>query len=90
LLSAEYQTDPNGWLSSSVALTVLDNLDNYEYIADSDLPRVRTFIGDYLTESTLGIENLQYTRTAKLSDNVYALGYGGLLEMMYAGAGGEV
>lgn len=33
---------------------------------------------------------MQYTRTAKLSDNVYALGYGGLLEMMYAGAGGEV
>ncbi|MGO1426930.1 MAG: YjbH domain-containing protein [Halomonas sp.] len=85
LLSAEYQTDANGWFSGSVAWTLLDNLDNYEYIADSELPRVRTFIGDYLTESELGVENLQYTRTAKLSDNVYAMGYGGLLEMMYAG-----
>lgn len=90
VLSAEYQTDANGWFSGSVAGTLLDNLDNYEYIADSDLPRVRTFIGDYLAESTVGIENLQYTRTAKLSDNVYAMGYGGLLEMMYAGAGSEL
>ncbi|MGO1396645.1 MAG: YjbH domain-containing protein [Halomonas sp.] len=90
LLSAEYQTDANGWFSGSVAWTLLDNLDNYEYIADSELPRVRTFIGDYLTESELGVENLQYTRTAKLSDNVYAMGYGGLLEMMYAGAGTEL
>ncbi|WP_237673922.1 YjbH domain-containing protein [Vreelandella profundi] len=90
VLSGEYQTDPNGWFSGSLAWTLLDNLDNYEYIADSNLPRVRTFIGDYLTESSLGIEHLQYTRTAKLSDNVYAMGYGGLLEMMYAGVGTEV
>ncbi|WNL39563.1 YjbH domain-containing protein [Halomonas sp. PAMB 3232] len=88
-LSAEYQTDPNGWFSGSMAWTVADNLGNYEYIANSRLPRVRTFVGDYLSESPFGIENLQYTRTAKVSDNVYAMGYGGILEMMYAGVGAE-
>ncbi|MGO2133186.1 MAG: YjbH domain-containing protein [Halomonas sp.] len=51
---------------------------------------MHTYIGDYLSESSLSIENLQYTRTGKLGDNWYAMGYGGLLEMMYVGAGGEL
>ncbi len=90
VLDGEYRTDPNGWLFGELSYTFADNLDNYEYIADSDLPRVRTFIGDYLAESSLGIETLQYTRTGKLGKNLYAMGYGGLLEMMYAGVGGEL
>ncbi|MDN3554922.1 YjbH domain-containing protein [Halomonas maura] len=88
--SAEYTTDSNGWLSGSLTATLADNLDKYEYIADSDLPRVRTHIGDYLAEADVGISNLQYTRTAELGDDLYAMGYGGLLETMYAGAGGEL
>ncbi|WP_133633798.1 YjbH domain-containing protein [Halomonas ventosae] len=88
--SAEYATDPNGWFSGSLTATLADNLDEYDYIADSELPRVRTFIGDYLAEADVGISNLQYTRTARLGDDWYAMGYGGLLEMMYAGAGGEL
>ncbi|AXY40729.1 YjbH domain-containing protein [Halomonas sp. JS92-SW72] len=89
-LGAEYRTDANGWLSGQLTATLLDNLDNYEYIAESRLPRVRTFIGDYLSESSVGIENLQYTRTAHLGGSWYAMGYGGLLEMMFAGTGGEL
>lgn len=90
VLNAEYRTDPNGWFSGALAGTVWDNLDDYDYIADSELPRVRTYIGDYLSETSLGIENLQYTRTGQPGDNWYAMGYGGLLEMMYAGVGGEL
>ncbi|MEQ5801929.1 YjbH domain-containing protein [Halomonas sp. H10-9-1] len=90
VLDAEYRTDANGWFSGELAWTAWDNLDEYDYIADSELPRVRTFIGDYLSESSLGIENLQYTRTARLGNDWYAMGYGGLLEMMYAGAGAEL
>lgn len=90
VLDGEYRTDPNGWFSGALAWTAWDNLDDYSYIAESELPRARTHIGDYLSESSLGIENLQYTRTGKLGDNLYVMGYGGLLEMMYAGAGGEV
>ncbi|WP_211248333.1 YjbH domain-containing protein [Halomonas halodenitrificans] len=90
VLDAEYRTDRHGWFSGQVAWTAFDNLDDYDYIADSELPRVRTYIGDYLAESSLGIENLQYTRTAQLGEDWYAMGYGGLLEMMYAGAGGEL
>ncbi|MFC3283770.1 YjbH domain-containing protein [Litchfieldella rifensis] len=88
--NAEYHTDRNGWLSSTLTWTFEDNLDRYNYIASSDLPRVRTHVGDYLNEADLGLINLQYTRTAKLGDDWYAMGYGGLLEMMYAGVGVEV
>ncbi|MBZ9568555.1 YjbH domain-containing protein [Modicisalibacter tunisiensis] len=89
-LDAEYRTDTNGWLSGEIGVNLADNLDNYTYIADSELPRVRTHIGDYLAGSRVGIHTLQYTRTTHFARNWYAMGYGGLLEMMYAGAGGEV
>ncbi|GAB3682732.1 YjbH domain-containing protein [Salinisphaera aquimarina] len=88
--SAEYRTDDHGWLSGKLTYTLLDNFDNYNYIADSKLPRVRTYIGNYLQETDLGLENLQYTRTARLSDNWFGMAYAGYLEQMYAGAGGEL
>ncbi len=89
-LNAEYRSSENGWFSGSASYGIADNLQNYDYIADSDLPRVRTYIGDYLAETDLGLTNLQYTHTARIDDDWYAMGYGGLLETMYAGVGGEV
>lgn len=89
-LDAEYRTDANGWFSGQAALNLIDNFDNYDYIASSKLPRVRTYIGNYLDETSLGIYNLQYTRTARFGEDWYGMAYGGILEMMYAGAGGEV
>ncbi|WP_251976382.1 YjbH domain-containing protein [Salinicola avicenniae] len=89
-LDAEYRTDANGWFSGQAALNLADNFDKYDYIASSALPRVRTNIGNYLDETSLGIYNLQYTRTARFGQNWYGMAYGGLLEMMYAGAGGEM
>ncbi|MDZ7852535.1 MAG: YjbH domain-containing protein [Halomonas sp.] len=89
-VDAEYRTDDNGWLFGEAAWTVVDNLDNFDFVEGSGLPRVRTFIADYLSESSVGIQTLQYTRTGKLGDNWYAMGYGGLLEMMYTGVGGEI
>ncbi|WP_240721781.1 YjbH domain-containing protein [Halomonas marinisediminis] len=87
---AEYYTAPDAWLSGTLAWTAADNLDNYDYRGPSELPRVRTFIGDYLAESDLGIENLQYTHAGQLGKDWYVMGYGGLLEMMFAGVGGEL
>lgn len=89
-LDSQLKTDAHGWFSSSLAYTLVDNFDKFDYIADSDLPRVRTFIGKYLDETDLGIYNLQYTRTARLADNWFGMAYAGYLEQMYAGAGGEV
>ena len=89
-LDTQLKTDEHGWFSNTLAYTLLDNFDKFDYIADSDLPRVRTFVGRYLDETDLGIYNLQYTRTARLADNWFGMAYAGYLEQMYAGAGGEV
>ncbi|MCE8014821.1 YjbH domain-containing protein [Halomonas sp. MCCC 1A17488] len=85
-----WHTDANGWFSLRADATLADNLDKYDYIARSELPRVRTHIGDYLASADVGLTQLQYTRTAQLAPDWYLLGYGGLLEVMYAGIGGEV
>ncbi|WP_111414089.1 YjbH domain-containing protein [Billgrantia lactosivorans] len=87
---AEYRTSRHGWFSGNLSWTLADNLDKYEYIAESKLPRVRTYIGDYLAEADLGLGNLQYTHTAQLGSDWFAMGYAGYLEMMYAGAGTEI
>ncbi|WP_018881377.1 YjbH domain-containing protein [Thioalkalivibrio sp. ALE30] len=89
-LDASYFLSQGTWISSMLSTTLLDNLENYDYIADSELPRVRTHIGDYLAETDVGISNLQATHTQRLGQDWYAMGYGGLLETMYAGIGGEV
>ena len=54
------------------------------------MPQVRTHIREYLTRSDVVLENLQYTHTRRLSRDVYAMGYVGLLESMFGGVGGEV
>ncbi|RJS92761.1 YjbH domain-containing protein [Salinisphaera sp. Q1T1-3] len=88
--SAEFRTDDHGWISGTIGYSLIDNFDKFNYIADSDLPRVRTFVNEYTDQTDLGIYNLQYTRTARLGENWFAMGYAGLLEQMYGGAGGEV
>ncbi|MGR2736904.1 YjbH domain-containing protein [Billgrantia sp. Q4P2] len=89
-LDGQYRLGARHWLSGALTYTVADNLDKYRYIGPSDLPRVRTHIGDYLAETDIGISNLQYTHTGHLGGDWYAMGYGGLLETMFAGAGGEL
>lgn len=89
-LNGRLWTDDHGFFSGTLGYNVVDNFDDFEYTAPTGLPRVRTHIGDYLRESDFGIYNLQYTRTARLSENWFAMGYFGLLEMMYGGVGGEV
>ncbi|AWN17543.1 YjbH domain-containing protein [Salinisphaera sp. LB1] len=86
----QYRTDQHGWASASVAYSLFDNLSHANYEAPSQLPRVRSDVVSYLKHTSVGVYNLQYTRTARLSDNVFGMVYGGLLEQMYGGVGGEV
>ncbi len=88
--SAELRTDDHGWFTGTLGYSLIDNYDDFDYVADSDLPRVRTFINRYTDETDLGVYNLQYTRTARLADNWFGMGYAGLLEQMFGGVGGEV
>lgn len=89
-LDSEYRLGANHWISGALTYTLDDNLSEYRYLGPSELPRVRTHIGDYLAETDIGISNLQYTHTTQLGNDWYAMGYGGLLETMFAGAGAEL
>ncbi|MCK8066788.1 YjbH domain-containing protein [Cobetia sp. 1CM21F] len=89
-LDALWRTDRNGWFTGVATYQLADNFDSYEYIADSELPRVRTYVGEYIKETDLGITSLQYNRTHQFGRDWYAQAYGGILEMMYAGVGAEL
>ncbi len=77
------------WLQGGVQLGLIDNYNEFTYTAPSNLPRVRTFIREYKTTSNFTMPNLQATHTGKLTENQYYSVYGGYLEEMFAGAGGE-
>lgn len=78
------------WVNGTAKYRLLDNYKRIFYEAPTGLPRVRTDSPQYLQASRLTIPNLQFNQFNKLSDNVYSLGYAGLLESMYAGAGVEM
>lgn len=86
---AKIRFNENTWLQGGLQLGLLDNYDKFKYTAPSNLPRVRTYIREYLTSSKITMPNLQLTHMAKISDNQYVSAYAGYLENMFAGAGAE-
>ena len=87
--AAEYKITNNSWISGGANLRILDNYDKFKYTAPSELPRVRTFVREYTTSSRLTVSNLQLTHAQQITDNNFAMVYGGLLESMFGGVGGE-
>src|SRR5690606_14921551 len=90
-LSAELKLRQDTWVSGIARLRMLDNYDNFKYTAPSNLPRVRTYLREYLVTRRLTMPNLQLSHMgqAGAQGNHFYLAYGGLLESMYAGAGFE-
>jgi hypothetical protein len=76
-------------LSGAISLNLLDNFDNFKYTGPSNLPRVRTYMREYMTESRANLSHLQLTHFGQWGTNQYYSVYGGYLESMYAGIGGE-
>lgn len=85
----ELRLTDSTWISGNANLRLVDNYDKFKYDAPSNLPRVRTFMREYLTTSRVTLPNLQVTHLGKLNDNQYYSAYAGYLESMFAGAGGE-
>ena len=77
------------WVQGTLRLRLHDNYDKFSYTAPSDLPRVRTYMREYLTSSRVTIPNLQITHVGKVGENNYYSLYGGYLEEMFAGVGAE-
>ncbi len=78
--------------SSSVYVNIADTYDKFKYTVPpdgTDLKRVRTLNRQYL-EDTVRVTNVQLTYLDHWGDNWYTQTYGGYLETMFAGVGGEV
>lgn len=88
--NVSYELTESTVANGRVRAALLDNFDKFTYTAPSNLPRVRTFQREYATTSDFTIPNLQLTHYGKLGSDVFYTTYGGLLEDMFAGVGGEV
>ncbi|PRD16182.1 YjbH domain-containing protein [Pantoea coffeiphila] len=79
-------------LDGSLFFNVANNYDRFNYTksgGDSPLPRVRTQIRQYV-ENDVYVNNLQANYMHYLGGDFYGQVYGGYLETMFGGAGGEL
>ena len=93
-LNGEWRMSEENWLSSTLFVNLANNYDKFNYTtppADgAALPRVRTWIREYVSSSDVLLNNLQATHFTQFSPEWYGQAYAGYLEMMYAGGGTEL
>ena len=86
----QYRFTPRTWASGGISANLLNNYDKFKYDAPSNLPRVRTDLRQYVTTSEVTMPALQLNHAKRLDQDLFGMVYGGYLEPMYAGVGGEV
>ncbi|MGP5479182.1 YjbH domain-containing protein [Pseudomonas helleri] len=86
----QYRFTPGTWASGGISANLLNNYDKFKYDAPSGLPRVRTDVRKYVTTSDVTMPALQLNQARQLDQDLYGMVYGGYLEPMYAGVGGEL
>jgi hypothetical protein len=80
-----------GWsLSGRWTQNIKSQFDRIRRPGNSALPPVRTDQQEYLQQGKSGIEDFALVKRGKLRDDIYFQAYGGILEEMYSGVGGEV
>lgn len=79
----------NTWLEGRLAYRLIDNFEKFQQRGNSRLPQVRTNLREYAVTSDFTIPNFALKHMGKLADGHYYGAYGGLLEQMFAGVGGE-
>jgi len=93
VLSAGYSFNEKFSLMGSTGITVFDNFDKFTFLVDKEktsLPRVRTRVREYVSENKISVDTAFLHYQDRLADNLYGQVYGGYLETMFAGAGGEL
>jgi hypothetical protein len=78
------------WAQATAKARLIDNYDKYRYTAPSNLPRVRTYVREYLSSERITLPNMQVNQLKPWGDGLYSLVYAGALESMFAGVGAEV
>ena len=80
-----------GWSVEGIWIQSLKSqFDRIQRDGESQLPPVRTDLRRYLQEGKSGIDRLVIVKRGKIGRDVYYQTFGGILEEMYSGVGGEV
>ncbi len=87
--TAIWRINETTWVNAQAQFNAINNYNHFTYDAPSNLPRVRTYLREYLTTSRFNLSNTQMTHFGQLSENQYYILYGGYLEEMFGGVGGE-
>ncbi len=93
MADGEYSFNQNLKISGSLGLNIINNYDKFNFLVDNlenPLPRVRTRIREYADNQNLWLQNAQLVYQNQLNSNTYYAVYGGYLERMFGGVGGEV
>lgn len=86
---ARFKVNESTFIAGATSVNLFDNFDRFKYTGPSRLPRVRTYLREYMTESRVNVPFLQLTHFGQLAPSHYYSLYGGYLETMYGGVGGE-
>ena len=82
---------PKSWVLRSVyGVDITNNFDESGRASDSILPHVRSDIVRYLTEGATGLDALYMEKRGSASKDLHYHVFGGVLEEMYSGVGGEL
>ena len=93
MVNGGYSFDGKTSVAGTIKANLLQNFDKFNFTTDrapSTLPRVRTNIREYVSGSDITMENLYLHWNDRIAENLYAQVYGGYLETMYGGIGGEL
>jgi hypothetical protein len=82
---------PKSWsLSGAYGIDIYHNFDESARPSDSVLPRVRSDVVKYLTQGDTGLDSLYLEKRGTTINDLHYRVFGGVLESMYSGIGGEV
>lgn len=91
--TADYWLTDHLVASGELFLNLFNNYSQFKFVApppDTHIPRVRTHIREYVDGNDLYLNSLQLSYLDTLLPSVYGQVYGGYLEQMFGGVGGEV
>ena len=90
-VSSEYALSSHWAVRSSIAVNLDHNFDeSNRRQSDSVLPKVRSDVVNYLNQGDSGLEKLIIEGRDTIGRSIHYRVFGGYIESMYAGAGGEV
>jgi hypothetical protein len=93
ILNGGYSFNGKTSVAGAIKVNLLENFDKFKYTSDtglSSLPRVRTNTREYVSNRDVTMENLFLHWNDRIAPNLYAQVYGGYLETMFGGIGGEI